>query len=99
MSYQPDDGDTDDCRDEAHDPKAAVRHVEGCGHGAFGSEREGRDRMPSIAKNRPIAAKKSNIGANSSYWEPGAGGVGEAGGVAAGELAAPGGICPDGLEK
>ena len=57
------------------------------------------NRMPSIAKNRPIAARKSNIGANSSYWEPGAGDVGEAGGDAAGELAAPGGVCPDGLEK
>ena len=43
MSYQPDDGDSHDRRDEAHDPQTAVRHIEGGGHGAFGSEREGRE--------------------------------------------------------
>src|SRR5262249_62164421 len=57
------------------------------------------NRMPSIAKNRPIAARKSNIGANSSYGEPGAGGIGDAGGGAARKVGGPRGGWPPGGGK
>ena len=93
--------DAHDCRNKAHDPQAAVRHVEGCGHRAFGAEREGRkqnafDREEQADRGQEIE-HRSEVRLIESLALAA---LARADGVGAGELAAaPGGGCPDGLEK
>ena len=62
-AHQPDDQHADQRRDDAGDAQRSVRHFQNGRHGALGAAGNAARQIPSIAKNRPSAARKSDIDA------------------------------------